>query len=1005
MKDSDNNRQYAEISARHKEIVRRLCSPVVSDGDWNEFFAEIRGYVTAHYGGMLKRDINYDVEAFIQSELRLYFADDKCRRLREFLNLNDVACPHFGISWFTDHIRAAVQRTIEARREKLEIVDPFYSNASGEQESLIDSKTAQERIVIIEKPPAGEDRISSAIEQGGAPLLTAILACLWKTNPHECYSAIMDWWLKFDHRTIALFFGCKDVAAIAGYIRNLKRKLFDVVRSVRQRRDAVESDGEFIGAMFDRGLFRADGNCEDDVVEKLGRRRSEIVFRGERRGRGMDFQLSMRFPFEVCSDGLIRCTLSNSKGGGVNGRIFVCGKFRDTRPNGNFELPVSEFRNFYKSSEIYLEWENGLRSEAFPYVADQKEEYALSGTAIHRFGSVKMSDEDPIALAADLLNELGPVLTWLVISRKAAAELPFARFGMPPISRKTLRRRPGEAWLLFRSAVAVAEDSPLDANGFLLPVEWVYGGVRHSDRLPLNLTRLAERVRRAFDSEGWRLAPADRFFDGRVFLGDVSVFGRTEESVASAGLALAVALEYASRHIEYPHWPFCSIGWNFEENRSAPVGGLIEKGAIAETFGAQELFVSKEQCLPAGGTIRFKAIDGPTLPDLARAIAFAHLAHLRPEEPNGFRALPEDEYLERRRKLVAKIRALVNPGDSGERPPFVVLFGKPGMGKSVLMNLLSADMKGWGWTVLPFACRAGRRCQCQEFIKTLAYTLATSFGEIHSRYDDFIELSEDADTAALGRCFRTLVYEPLCEVSKICRASHRKIVMVIDGIDEDVHGQILDILLNPVFVMPKGVGIVVSSRRVPQDMNRIEAKSTGIVDLNGDDQKINNDCYTDIRSYIELWLLRDSRVKKALLEANISSEEAKNTIYGKDPSFIYAYHVLNGIAEGRYSLDRLKSEIPGDLCAAFYDSFRARFPTPSDYLAVKPLLQLLLKDGTARLPDAENCVRPGGMPLGKTIQRLRGYVVVEGQQIILTSEPLREWLVDCVRNPDFGIMR
>ena len=209
MKDSDNNRQYAEISARHKEIVRRLCSPVVSDGDWNEFFAEIRGYVTAHYGGMLKRDINYDVEAFIQSELRLYFADDKCRRLREFLNLNDVACPHFGISWFTDHIRAAVQRTIEARREKLEIVDPFYSNASGEQESLIDSKTAQERIVIIEKPPAGEDRISSAIEQGGAPLLTAILACLWKTNPHECYSAIMDWWLKFDHRTIALFFGCK----------------------------------------------------------------------------------------------------------------------------------------------------------------------------------------------------------------------------------------------------------------------------------------------------------------------------------------------------------------------------------------------------------------------------------------------------------------------------------------------------------------------------------------------------------------------------------------------------------------------------------------------------------------------------------------------------------------------------------------------------------------------------------------------------------------------------
>ena len=54
MKKRRENGDYAAISARHKEIVRKLCDPNAGAPDWEAFFAEIRAYVTVHFSKRLK---------------------------------------------------------------------------------------------------------------------------------------------------------------------------------------------------------------------------------------------------------------------------------------------------------------------------------------------------------------------------------------------------------------------------------------------------------------------------------------------------------------------------------------------------------------------------------------------------------------------------------------------------------------------------------------------------------------------------------------------------------------------------------------------------------------------------------------------------------------------------------------------------------------------------------------------------------------------------------------
>ena len=293
-------RDYADISKRHKAIARRIISTPDKEG-WDALIAEVKGYITGNFGARLKREAGIEVDDFLQGELLQYLATEKCEKLRQFLNLKGPTC-HFGSPWFTDHLRAAVERAIESTRSKIPFDDPIIEGEDGEQVDLAEGMRQSDALVSAETETPG-DPITIAIEQGGDGLLNKILSMFWKASPHECYAAIMDWTLGFDHRKIAALFGSDDAIPKAGYIRNLKRKIRSEALNLLKKSYEID-DRETLAS-----LYKADGNQDDDNIASIGRTLTRICFRGRREdGRGR-LQVEMRFPICASKGTLIRCTL------------------------------------------------------------------------------------------------------------------------------------------------------------------------------------------------------------------------------------------------------------------------------------------------------------------------------------------------------------------------------------------------------------------------------------------------------------------------------------------------------------------------------------------------------------------------------------------------------------------------------------------------------------------------------------------------------------------------
>ena len=64
---------------------------------------------------------------------------------------------------------------------------------------------------------------------------------------------------------------------------------------------------------------------------------------------------------------------------------------------------------------------------------------------------------------------------------------------------------------------------------------------------------------------------------------------------------------------------------------------------------------------------------------------------------------------------------------------------------------------------------------------------------------------------------------------------------------------------------------------------------------------------------------------------------------------------------------------------------------------------MLCRDGNVNVSDAMSAFCRDGENIGDIIRKLRGYVTVKGGCIHLASETLREWLTDCVNNPEFAV--
>lgn len=430
MKKRGENYNYASISARHKEIVQRLCDPDAGMSDWEVFFAEIRAYVTVHFSKRLKDEVGIELEDFIHSELMEYFAAEKCEKFRQFLNLKGET-HHFGSIWFTSQLRAAVDRAIEKSRSKIEMVSLRREDDDGEETDGLKEIKQSDRLIPAESKDSGS-AVALALERGGGALFTRILAKMWPRSPHECYAVVMDWWLKFDHLKIAKFLGYRDHSPVAGNIRNFKRKLVKMGSLVVQSLE--EQDSNEI-----KGLFLADGVCEKKEIGDIASSRSLMEFEGHTSDLRRKFTLKVRFPFLVEKDTLIRCSICDGVGNVPVGRLVFCGKERSYRASGAFEISCDEFSQGARNSEISFEWDDGVCAKAFPVVSGDEERYELTGDKIRKWISRKVTVANRVEYAAEMMNDFGPVLAFLLANECAFGADVFKRFGFPDIPKFALK--------------------------------------------------------------------------------------------------------------------------------------------------------------------------------------------------------------------------------------------------------------------------------------------------------------------------------------------------------------------------------------------------------------------------------------------------------------------------------------------------------------------------------------------------------------------------------------
>lgn len=1033
---------YVKLSCEHKKLVRRLVSPRVKDEDWEEFYATIRGMVTKWHAEDLSDEAGLSVDDFVRGELTEFLRENNNARLLQFLNLKSDKSDHqhfFG-SWFGKVILSAKDRAILRDKREVSIDKPINGDGSSD-------KNGTSPMTIVDA--VGSDRafeskrvresvtLSELLRRIGADGFSRLMARFWAKNPQETYIALMDAQLNYRYRKIAALIGKpeslvrdgktakKEEISVAGKLRNLRRKfssklsledLEEIFPFLEEYSEAkLRANFATFIAKQGEGFFGADGEPDADLVEQLGSALETLYFQGE----SGDWKLELKMPFAVSDKSLIRGALSDGKGGVPKGTLHCCGKTRKVRENGHFEFPVAEFKEFSTSSEMHFTPVGGKRTNGVPFVPDEFDELRPTPELLKAWAARKMSESNPLEIAADLLDDFGYVLPQLILKDEALAKLPFERFGVPLFDRKHLRREYNEAFVLFRDVFGVDPDSPLSSDGFLLPLEWRYNSFASevpSNILPLHLSALGRRVAEnllqrgdassAFDDKScqWQLQPSLRFFNDRVDFSSPGLLGWREVNVASATGALAVAFTYVQNGVRYGGWPFSSLQYDFSEGKPRGVGGIAQKIALTEVFGGKMIFVAPEQQeIPVGeSSVTVRKVSETSFSGMADEIAFNHLNRMRPSRPVRFKTVAE-AILAPRKNLSEDLYELANKKEHLEDTgTFVVLLGKPGMGKSVLMGLLhkrcTVTNKAFG-----YVCLAGVANQGWEFVKSLAHGLASTYGEVTDVVMSIPLPDSPPSGEALRVAYRTLVVDPLRRI--IEKRKGEKLFILVDGLDEDASGEVIDLLLDSQLRFPARVGVVVSSRHIVQDEERLEAMSTDVMDLDSLNDEYARNVREDVCTYIEQWH-NIPAVYDRLLESNIDSEELKDAILKKDRSFLYASYVLGGIAEGRYrikSVDELAQDLPNDLKACFYDAFKARFPDGETYGKVKPLLRLLVRRGCVDADEAGHRSVIGDETLGAVLKSLRGYAVESDGEIALASEALRMWLKDATHNAEFGV--
>ena len=937
---------YKELTAKHIALAKELCAD--KSLAWPKFFKTLTesegtaGYLPAHY------------EQRIQDKNCAAEIDDFCSFLYSYLQKNG----HYVLTilietnqnFFSKYFRNVLKDAYSSF--EVQYASKFKTTTidGEEEENLHERLAAEQKTVTSLKLSAVGKRCSD------------LFLNIWKNNQLDYLSIWFGVALNCSYKYVADLLGVGTDNAVAKRVERFK--------------EAYYADGTLSSQQLDNYLAH-------DITLQF------TPDDGTRR-------LILHMPF-YCKDKencFIRMELLKADGTHQSSATVKYGKNDYLIKNGWGELKLSEYHNLVKvkKSNVYIIEDNGNVSEVFPVCTNELPVRVVTEDIFERWNTQK---SDTLQFIADF----GTGFAWLL-----NRDMDYERYGAPKkFDYADLSVVPGEALVLFATD-RQNSNSALPTHGFVLPLEWRYlpeYDNPYSSLLPQPLIDLGKKIAvQQKVSRGWGLHPSFRFFHDRVDFSRQTVFGASDETVASAYLSLSAALILAVQKYIGPTQIFASAQYDWQNEAVKKINLLENKMFIAANWSANPFFVAREQQgeaeqIISANKFSFNAVGC----DSGKSSAFHFLKPLRPVNFAPLKTVPDPDYKQHRPKLMEALSAVVNASwdkkdeNAPKRNSFVILSGNPGMGKSILMSDLR-DRYLEKHTVFSFACNVGDKNSAENFVKSISYQIAGSSSAFAvAALNNLSTLADNADIAAQ---YRKLVYEPLIATADK-NNSHRYYILV-DGLDEDATGTICRLLTDKTMQFPSNYAVVVSTRPVEPLFGNLRANATGVLDLSAEEFAVS--CKKDLKKFIINYIYSDENVSRCWQDANYNDDELREKIGSKDKSFLYAQYVLQGVADGMYHFDLLDKELPAGLTAFYEQSFRYRFATEAEYNVVRPLLKLLLENDSVTIEDASACLQ---MPVGKLVKLLQGYCVFSDNTLTLSDATLREWLRDSIKNPVFSI--
>ena len=248
-----------------------------------------------------------------------------------------------------------------------------------------------------------------------------------------------------------------------------------------------------------------------------------------------------------------------------------------------------------------------------------------------------------------------------------------------------------------------------------------------------------------------------------------------------------------------------------------------------------------------------------------------------------------------------------------------VLLGDPGVGKSVIAGALAQRMRETGQLGAAYFCRHndGTRNDPRYLLGTIAHQLCAC----NDKYKEIVG-GEKGVKMLLGNSklgvkelFTKLLHEPL----STCRPCHKKLLVIIDALDEtenESREDFLDLIKHRFPLLPEWLVFFVTSR--PEDSVKSRLKRYNpcikICSGNSDQQNFYQQHKQDIQNFLE------KRINFPCV--NISVDDVSQKC---DGLFLYAHYIveeLKGALVSGKKISNLNDLFPGDIEEFFLQNFR-----------------------------------------------------------------------------------